>query len=84
LLNSPSSDVQLIAAQALSFFASGVSVPTPQSTPGLSYLNQRQASSYHTADTEQHLGYATGQEAPYVAYWKSWWAQHPELSTPAN
>ena len=79
LLGDSSRQLQLTAAMGLSFFVSGLGIPTPETMPTLSHLNQRQPGSYRTADTDQHLGYATGQEIPFLGYWSSWWGQHPEL-----
>ena len=79
LLTDPSPDIQARAAQGISFFANGVGIITIQSVPSLSFLNHREPSPYHTADTEEHLGLGPALGAAYVSYWASWWAQHPEL-----
>jgi hypothetical protein len=81
LVTGPSASLQLPAAQGISYFVNGVGVVTPQSAASMSYLGSGQPSVYYTADTKSHLGYRTGQEASFIAYWQGWWQQHPELHT---
>jgi hypothetical protein len=81
LVTSNSASLQLPAAQGISYFVNGVGVVTPQSAASMSYLGSGQPSVYYTADTKSHLGYRTGQEASFIAYWQGWWQQHPELHT---
>lgn len=84
LLNGSSSKLQVYGAQGLSYFVNGVGIPTVQSMPALSHLNQRQPSVYRTPDTDQHIGYALDQQEPFIQYWQAWWTAHPELlSSPA-
>jgi hypothetical protein len=79
LLSDTSAQLRVTAATGLSFFVGGVGVPTPETMPTLSHLNQRQPSAYRTADTDKHIGFGAGDESKFVDYWISWWAQHPEL-----
>lgn len=79
LLNASSTEMQTYGAQGLSYFVNGVGIPTSQNMPSLSHLNQRQPSLYRTPDTDQHIGYPTGQSASFIQFWKNWWEQHPEL-----
>jgi hypothetical protein len=79
LLSDSFRPLQLTAAMGLSVFVSGVGIQTPATMPTLSHLNQRQPGSYRTVDTDQHLGYAKGQESSFLDYWTSWWGRHPEL-----
>ena len=81
LVASQPAQLKLYGAQGLSFFANGVGIVTPESVPSLSWLNSRQPGAYSNAETEQHIGYRTGQEGPFIAYWRDWWQQHPELHT---
>ncbi len=80
LLADESVAIRLSAARGLSFFANGIGIPTPESMPTLSHLNQRVPTSYATADTQSKLGYTPGGEEAYIAYWTTWWNQHPELA----
>ena len=81
LLSDQSLQLQVVAAQGLSFFVNGVGVPTAQTMPTLSHLNQRQATAYQTIETQQNLGYPAGGEILFVQYWSAWWNQHQELHT---
>jgi hypothetical protein len=75
-----SAQLQLLAAQGISFFANGIGIPTSANAASMAWLGSGQPSSYATPETKQHLGYQIGQgESSYIAYWQSWWQQHPEL-----
>jgi hypothetical protein len=79
LLSDPSNALKLIGATGMSFFVNGVGIPTPETMLSLSHLNQRSPSPYRTTGTDQHIGYALGQEGSFVDFWTSWWNEHPEL-----
>lgn len=79
LLTESSAQMQIYGAQGLSYFVNGVGIPTVQSMRTLDHLNNRQPTQYRTAETDQHIGYASGQASSFVQYWQAWWAQHPEL-----
>ncbi len=79
LLTDSSPQMQMHGARGLSFFANGVGIPTVQTMRTLDHLNQRQPSSYRTAETEENIGFTTGQEGPFIEYWLNWWQAHPEL-----
>jgi hypothetical protein len=75
----PSAKLQFLAAQGISFFANGAGIPTSANVASMAWLNSRQPSAYSTADTQRHFGPAAGGETAFIAYWQSWWQQHPEL-----
>jgi hypothetical protein len=79
LLSDPQQQVQIYGAQGLSFFANGAGIPTSETTKQLTHLNQRQPTSYRTAETDRHIGPVTGQPEPFLDFWRGWWQQHPEL-----
>jgi len=80
LATGPSAELQLPAAQGISFFVNGIGIPTSASSASMAWLGSGQPSGYATPDTKQHLGYRIGQgESAYIAYWQSWWQQHPEI-----
>lgn len=84
LLTSSSNQQQIYGAQGLSYFVNGVGIATPQTMPTLDHLNKRQANPYRTHETDQHIGYPTGQPEPFIQYWQGWWEQHPELHAGAT
>jgi len=75
LLRDSSPQMQLCGARGIAFFANGVRIPTPESMPSLSHLNNRQPSAYYTA------GYRPDEVNAFVSYWQAWWRQHPEFHT---
>jgi hypothetical protein len=80
LATGTSAELQLPAAQGISFFVNGIGIPTSSTSASMAWLGSGQPSGYATPETKQHLGYRIGQgESSYVAYWQSWWQQHPEL-----
>jgi hypothetical protein len=79
LLSDSQQQVQIYGAQGLSFFANGVGIPTAETTKQLTHLNERQPTSYRTAETDRHIGPLTGQPEPFLDFWRGWWQQHPEL-----
>lgn len=76
LVTDPSEELQFWGARGLSFYVNGVGVPSLQGAPT---MGPDLKSSYASAETEQHLGHRSGEEAEYVEYWRSWWISHPEL-----
>ena len=45
----------------------------------MEYLNRRQASDYHTPETEKYLGFDPARREQFVGFWRSWWNRNPEL-----
>lgn len=82
MLSNPSTAMQIEGARGLSYFVNGTGVSTPQTMRTLDHLNHRQPTAYRTPETDEHIGFPTGQPEPFVQFWQTWWAQHPELHTP--
>lgn len=79
LLTNSLKDEQIYGAQGLSYFVNSVGIATPQTMPTLDHINRGHGGPYRTEETDQHMGYKSGQREPFIQYWQAWWAQHPEL-----
>lgn len=71
---------QIEAAIAISAFVNGCNIQTAATVPSLAHLICDNPTPYKNSDTFAHLVIGIGSasdQAPAVAYWQSWWANHP-------
>jgi hypothetical protein len=82
LLESADTDDQGRAVYAMGSFANGCPAQTLENTKSLEFLQFKNPSPYRNSATIQNFGFRGGpadQESRLVAFWKTWWNQHPEL-----
>jgi len=79
LLFASNPDEQMEAAIAISAFVNGCNTQTPATVASLGHLNCG-VSPYKSSETIAHQVFGLGSasdQAPAVAFWRTWWASHP-------
>lgn len=79
LVMGSSPQLQIQGALGLSYFVNGLGIPTAETLRTLDHLNNLHPSVYRTEETDKHIGFVPGQQAPFIQYWRGWWQAHPEL-----